>query len=161
VREDGSLDDAPLGMHGIVPASEKLAPGVIFCLRNLDAAEELSRHNRLHPFYLVYVRENGEALVRHTDPKQALDLLRGAARNRTEPDPALYRPFNEETEDGRRMEKYSDLLNDAVRSMIEEKEGRDIDSLFSAGPTTALIGEVAGLDDFELIAFIVVRGTGM
>lgn len=161
VREHGSLDDAPLGMHAIVPASEKLPPGVIFCLRNLDAAEELSRHNRLHPFYLVYVQEHGEALVRHTDPKQALDLLRGAAKNRTEPDPALYRPFNEETKDGRRMEKYSDLLNDAVRSMIEEKEGRDIDSLFSAGPTTALIGEVAGLNDFELIAFIVVRGTGM
>jgi SNF2 family DNA or RNA helicase len=157
VREHGSLDDAPLGMHAIVPASEKLPPGVIFCLRNLDAAEELSRHNRLHPFYLVYVLESGEAIVRHTDPKQVLDLLRGAAKNRDQPDPALYRPFNEETDDGRRMEKYSDLLNDAVRSMIEEKEGRDIDSLFSAGPTTALIGEVAGLDDFELIAFVVVR----
>ena len=157
VREKGTLDDAPLGMHAIVPASDTLPPGAIFCLRNLDAAEELSRHNRLHPFYLVYVRESGETIVRHTDPKQALDLLRGAAKNRTEPDPALYRPFNEETDDGRRMEKYSDLLNDAVRSMIEAKEGRDIDSLFSAGPTTALIGEVAGLDDFELIAFIVVR----
>jgi SNF2 family DNA or RNA helicase len=159
VREHGTLDDAPLGMHAIVPASDKLPPGAIFCLRNLDAAEELSRHNRLHPFYLVYVRESGDAIIRHTDPKQALDLLRGAAKNRTEPDPALYRPFNQETEDGRRMEKYSDLLNDAVRSMIEEKEGRDIDSLFSAGPTTALIGAVAGLDDFELIAFIVVRAS--
>jgi len=161
VRENGSLDDVPLGMHAIVPASATLPPGVIFCLRNLDATGELSRHNRLHPFYLVYVRENGEALVRHTNPKQALDLLRGAAKNRIEPDPALYHPFNKETEDGRRMEKYSDLLSDAVRSMIEEKEGRDIDSLFSSGPTTALIGEVAGLDDFELVAFIVVRGTGM
>jgi superfamily II DNA or RNA helicase len=157
VREHGSLDDAALGMHGIVPAGEKLPPGVIFCLRNLDAAEELQRHNRLHPFYLVYVKENGEALVRHTDPKQALDVLRAAARSRIQPDPALYQPFNRETEDGRRMEKYSDLLNAAIRSMIEEKEGRDIDSLFASGATTALIGEVAGIDDFELIAFIVVR----
>ncbi|MGI8706209.1 MAG: helicase-related protein [Sphingomicrobium sp.] len=159
VRENGSLDDAPLGMHAIVPASEKLPPGAIFCLRNLDAAEELQQHNRLHPFYLVYVRQDGEALVRHTDPKTALDMLRAAARNRTEPDPALYEPFNRETEDGRRMEAYSDLLNDAIRSMIEEKQGRDIDSLFATGPTTALIGEVAGLDDFELIAFLVVRDT--
>jgi superfamily II DNA or RNA helicase len=157
VREQGSLDDAPLGMHALVPASEMLAPGVIFCLRNLDAAEELSRHNRLHPFYLVYVREDGTTIIPHTKPKEALDVLRGAARSRTEPDPALYRPFNQQTDDGRRMEKYSELLNDAVRSMIEEKEGRDIDTLFSAGPTTALIGDVAGLDDFELIAFIVVR----
>lgn len=158
VREHGSLDDAPLGMHAIVPAAEKLPPGVIFCLRNLDAAAELQQHNRLHSFYLVYVKTDGEALVRHTDPKHALDLLRAAARGRTEPDPALYQPFNRETEDGRRMEVYSELLNDAIRSMIEEKRGRDIDSLFASGPTTALIGEVAGLDDFELIAFIIVRG---
>jgi len=159
VRENGSLDDAPLGMHAIVPANDKLPPGVIFCLRNLDAAAELQQHNRLHPFYLVYVREDGEALVRHTDPKHALDMLRAAARGRSDADPALYEPFNRETEDGRRMEKYSDLLSDAIRSMIEEKEGRDIDSLFASGPTTALIGQVAGLDDFELVAFLVVRGT--
>ena len=159
VRENGSLDDAPLGMHAIVPAGPKLPPGAIFCLRNLDAEAELKQHNRLHPFYLVYVKENGEAVVRHTDPKHALDMLRAAARNRTEPDPALYEPFNRETEDGRRMEKYSDLLSDAIRSMIEEKQGRDIDSLFASGPTTALIGEVAGLDDFELVAFLVVRDT--
>ncbi|HZF95176.1 MAG TPA: helicase-related protein [Allosphingosinicella sp.] len=160
VREHGSLDDAPLGMHAIVAAGENLPPGVIFCLRNLDAAPELARHNRLHPFYLVYVREDGRTLVRHTDPKQALDLLRGAAKSRTAPDPALYEPFNRATDDGRRMERYSDLLNDAVRSMIEEKQGRDIDSLFAAGPTTALVGEVAGLEDFELIAFVVVRAAG-
>lgn len=159
VRENGSLDDAPLGMHAIVPARPNLPPGVIFCLRNLDAEAELKQHNRLHPFYLVYVKENGEAVVRHTDPKHALDMLRAAARNRTEPDLALYEPFNRETEDGRRMEKYSDLLSDAIRSMIEEKQGRDIDSLFASGPTTALIGEVAGIDDFELIAFLVVRDT--
>lgn len=157
VRDNGSLDDAPLGMHAIVPAGPKLPPGVIFCLRNLDAEAELKQHNRLHPFYLVYVKDDGEALIRHTDPKQALDMLRAAARNRAEPDPALYQPFNEETEDGRRMEKYSDLLSDAVRSMIEVKEGRDIESLFNTGPTTALVGEVAGIDDFELIAFLVVR----
>lgn len=157
VRENGTLDNAPLGMHAIVPASDLLPPGVIFALRNLDASPELQKHNRLHPFYLVYVRNDGSAHVRHGDPKAVLDLLRGAARSRTEADPSLYEPFNSETEDGRRMERYSSLLNDAVRSMTEDKATRDVDSLFSSGPTTALVGEVAGLDDFELIAFIVVR----
>ncbi len=157
VREHGSLDNAPLGMHAIVPASHLLPPGVIFALRNFDAAPELRRHNRLHPFYLVYVRSGGEAHIRHGDPKAVLDLLRGAARSRTAPDPALYEPFNRETDDGRRMERYSALLNDAIRSMTEDKAARDVDSLFSIGPTTALVGEIAGLDDFELIAFIIVR----
>jgi superfamily II DNA or RNA helicase len=157
VRENGTLDTAPLGMHAIVPSNEQLPPGVIFCLRNLDASPELQKHNRLHPFYLVYVRNDGSAHVRHGDPKAVLDLLRAAARSRKEAEPALYEPFNRETEDGRQMERYSSLLNDAVRSMTEDKATRDVDSLFSSGPTTALVGEVAGLDDFELIAFIVVR----
>lgn len=157
VRENGTLDNAPLGMHAIVPASDQLPPGVIFALRNLDASPELRKHNRLHPFYLVYVKSDGSAHVRHGDPKAVLDLLRAAARSRAAPDPALYEPFNRETEDGRRMERYSALLNDAIRSMTEEKATRDIDSLFQVGPTTALVGEVAGLDDFELIAFVVVR----
>ena len=156
-REHGTLDDAPLGMHAVVPAAEGRPPGVIFCLRNLKAGDALSGHNRLHPFYLVYVRTDGSAHVRHTDPKRVLDLLRGAAKGRTEPDPALFEPFNRETEDGRRMEEYSDLLGDAVRSMVETKAKRDVDSLFADGPTTALVGDVAGLDDFELIAFVVVR----
>ena len=157
VRAHGSLDDAPLGMHAVVPAGEGRPPGVIFCLRNLQAGDALSGHNRLHPHYLVYVRTDGTAHVRHTDPKRVLDLLRGVAKGLIEPDPDLIAPFNAETEDGRRMEAYSDLLGAAVRSMVETKAGRDVDSLFGDGPTTALVGDVAGLDDFELIAFVVVR----
>ena len=130
---------------------------MIFCLRNLQAGDALSGHNRLHPHYLVYVRTDGTAHVRHTDPKRVLDLLRGVAKGLIEPDPDLIAPFNAETEDGRRMEAYSDLLGAAVRSMVETKAGRDVDSLFGDGPTTALVGDVAGLDDFELIAFVVVR----
>ena len=156
-RAHGSLDDAPLGMHAVVPAAEGRPPGVMFCLHNLKADNALAGHNRLHPHYLVYVRTDGTAHVRHTDPKRMLDLLRSAAKGRTESDPDLFGPFNVETEDGRRMEAYSALLGDAVRSMVETKAGRDVDSLFADGPTTALVGDVAGLDDFELIAFVVVR----
>ena len=61
--------------------------------------------------------------------------------------------FNEETYDGKQMERYSSLLQDAIRSIIEVKEERDVMSLFSAGETTALMGDVQGLDDFELICF--------
>ena len=56
------------------------------------------------------------------------------------------------------MRVYSDLLDQAIRSMIDVKEERDIDSLFSGGKTTALVDTISGLDDFELIAFIVIQG---
>ena len=54
---------------------------------------------------------------------------------------------------------YSQLLNQAIQSMILVKEEKDIESLFSGGKTTALVDTIAGLDDFELLAFLVVQGS--
>ena len=67
------------------------------------------------------------------------------------------RNINEETDDGRNMQEVSELLNDAINSIIDVKEESDIDSLFSAGGTSALMSEINGLDDFELICFLVVK----
>jgi len=68
--------------------------------------------------------------------------------------------FNGETLDGRQMQVYSDLLGQTIRAMIDVKEEKDLDSLFTGGKTTALVNAVAGLDDFELIAFLVVQEAG-
>ena len=76
---------------------------------------------------------------------------------KTEPIPELYRQFNKETRDGRNMSLFSKLLGDAISSIIKVKEESDIDSLFSAGGTSALMSEVSGLDDFELICFLVIK----
>ena len=65
--------------------------------------------------------------------------------------------FNEETDDGRNMKEVSQLLSDAINSIIDVKEESDIDSLFSAGGTSALMNSVSGLDNFELICFLVVK----
>ena len=47
--------------------------------------------------------------------------------------------------------------SDAINSIMDTKEESDIDSLFRAGGTTALLSEVKGIDDFELVAFVVVK----
>jgi hypothetical protein len=57
------------------------------------------------------------------------------------------------------MRVYSDLLDRAIRSIVEVKQQRDIDSLFQGGQTTALVDTIAGLDDFELISFLVIQGS--
>ena len=44
-----------------------------------------------------------------------------------------------------------------IHSIIEVKEESDIMSLFSAGETTALRNKISGLDDFELICFLVIK----
>lgn len=160
VKEHGELENVPFGMHAIVPAQPELGlqPGVIFALRNIHDSVNANQQNRLHPFYLVYIGDDGEIVADHTEVKRLLDLIRTSCKGHIEPIRDVCRIFNERTDDGRQMGRYSDLLSSAIRSMIEVKEEKDIDSLFSGGRTTALTHTIKALDDFELIAFLVIEG---
>lgn len=159
VKAHGDLASLPNGMHAVVPAAPErgLVPGVIFALRNRNEGVNINRQNRLHPYYLVYVAQDGSIVVNHTDAKRLLDLARVACKDRSDPIPEAYHPFNRATQDGRRMDAYSALLQKGIQSMIALKEEKDIDSLFSGGTTTALSNTINGLGDFELIAFLVVH----
>lgn len=158
IKEYGDLSSVPKGLHAVVPAdrSKGLVPGAIFALRNVNADEKINRGNRLHPHYLVYLDDGGHVIADHTEAKRLLDLIRSGCRPYDEPVSEVVRIFNDATLEGSEMGKYSELLTDAINSMIDVTEERDIDSLFSGGHTTALSQSIAGLDDFELSAFIVV-----
>lgn len=162
IKANGDLDRAPNGMHAVVPARPGLGlqPGVIFALKNIHDSVNLNQQNRLHPYYLVYVNDDGEVLIDHTEVKRLLDLVRSCCKGQDTPITSLCRIFNEATGDGRDMGKYSELLSAAIRSMIEINEEKDLDSLFSGGKTSALVHTIAGLDDFELIAFLVIEASG-
>ena len=162
VREHGEPDSVPFGMHAVVPVQPDLGlqPGVIFALKNIHDSVNVNQQNRLHPFYLLYIGDDGQIVADHTEVKRLLDLIRTSCKGRAKPLPDICRIFNERTEDGRKMGRYSDLLSSAIRSMIEVKEEKDIDSLFSGGRTTALTHTIEGLDDFELVAFLVIEGGG-
>lgn len=54
------------------------------------------------------------------------------------------------------MDKFNKLFEKAIDSIIGVKTGKDIDSKFTASGTTALTGDIKGLDDFELIYFIAI-----
>ena len=158
LKEYGDLAATPKGLHAVVPAdpAKGLEPGVIFALRNINADENINRGNRLHPHYLVYLGDDGAVIADHTEAKHLLDLLRGGCRPYDQPVADVVRAFNEATGEGADMGRYSQLLTDAIHSMIDVTEERDIESLFTGGRTTALTQTIAGLDDFELIAFIAV-----
>ena len=162
VKANGELSNVPSGMHAVVPAKPEmgLRPGVIFTLRNRNPSVNVSQHNRLHPYYLVYINREGEVIHDHTEVKRLLDLVRSCCKGQAQPIPDACRLFNKETADGRKMQVYSDLLGKTIRSMIEVKEEKDLDSLFSGGKTTALVNTIAGLDDFELITFLVIQEAG-
>lgn len=159
VKNNGDMDKKPKGMHAVVPATEELPEGVVFVLKNINNSVNIDNRNRIHPFYMVYIGIDGEVICDYLNPKEMLDDIRLLCRGKKEPIEDLYRRFNEETDDGRNMTEMSELLSEAINSVIDSKEESDIDSLFTAGGTSALMSAVSGLDDFELICFLVVKET--
>ena len=160
MKDNPDIEHTPWGMSAVVPANEQAKPGVIYILKNRNNAVNIGRQNLLHPFYMVYLSDEGETLINHLSPKRLLDIMRMSCKGKTEPILELCHAFNRETADGKRMQHYSDLLGKAVASIVEQKEQSDIDSLFSFGATTALVNDVKGLDDFELICFLVIKEGG-
>lgn len=153
-RQNPQIDSLPHGLHAVVSGG---APGVIFVLRNVNQGVNVRGRNQLHPFYLVYVRDDGTVERGHLDPKGVLDEMRLLCRGKAEPDRGLCAAFNRETRDGRDMGATSALLGDAIASIVEAKGESDVDSFFSDGTSSFLEDDIEGLDDFELICFLVVR----
>ena len=151
------LETCPGGISAVAAATPDAPAGVVFILKNVHNEVNIDNRNRLHPYYLVYLTEDGVTVHDHLSPKDTLDAMRQLCRGKDKPIEELYRAFNQETEDGRNMAVYSSLLEDAVLSILDAKEDSDLDSLFRAGGTSALLSQVSGLDDFQLVCFLVVR----
>ncbi len=160
VKANGDLAALPNGMHTVIPAKpdQGLPAGAIFTLRNRNDGVNVNQHNRLHPYYLVYVDVDGNVVANYTEVKPLLDLVRANCKVQSHPLLEVCKQFNKDTADGRKMGIYSELLSSAIKSMIDVNEEKDLDSLFTSGKTTALVNAIAGIDEFELVAFIVVQG---
>ena len=157
IKENPDLEKAPLGIHAVAPATEDCPPGVIYILKNRSDSVNINNRNRLHPFYMVYIDNDGEVICDHVSPKAMLDKMRLICRSKIEPIYELCRVFNKETRDGRNMTEFSQLLGEAISSIVNVKEQSDIDSFLGGEQISFVSSEIRGLDDFELICFLVVR----
>lgn len=156
-KTHGELDKIPFGMHAVAASENDTPPGVIYVLKNRSNSVNVDSQNRLHPFYMVYISEEGEIICDHLSPKEMLDKMRYICKGSSKPNVELCKIFNGETNDGKNMGKYSKLLGDAINSIIDVKEESDIDSFLSGGNISFLSNDIKGLDDFELICFLVVK----
>ncbi len=157
VKANPNLDKTPFGLHAVAASNDECPPGVVFVLKNRSNSINIDHQNRLHPFYMVYIADDGEVVCDHLSPKAMLDKLRYLCKGKATPIPELYRRFNKETKDGRNMQATSALLGDAIASIIETKEESEIVTFLGGGQMSFLSNEIKGLDDFELICFLVVK----
>ena len=157
IKNHPDIEKAPFGLNAVVPANDDAPAGVIFVLKNRSDSMNIDNQNSLHPFYMVYISGEGELICDHLSPKQMLNKMRMLCKGKTEPIPEAYKGFNKETRDGKDMSKFSHLLGEAIASIIVVKGKSDIDSFLGGGQVSFLTNDIKGLDDFELICFLVVR----
>jgi len=162
MKDNGEkLEKAPSGMYAVADSAkmDEVTPGVIFTLKQVSFSDEKSaKVNALHPFYMVYITDEGEIFFTYTQAKYVLDIFKKLAKGSDEPLQELVEQFNEDTNDAREMDTYSDLLIKAVMSIIGKKQEDGMESLFSLGETgISADSELAGLDDFELVSFLVIK----
>lgn len=157
MKEHPDIEHAPFGLHSVTASAPDMPAGVIFVLKNRSGSVNIDNQNRLHPFYMVYISKEGDIVCDHLSPKQMLDKMRYLCKGKTQPVPELYRAFNKETHDGRKMDGFSRLLGDAISSIIQVKDESDISSFLGGEQISFLENSIKGLDDFELICFLVVR----
>lgn len=159
IKEHGEPHNVTNGLYSVVRHDDEagIPKGVIYVLKNRNPDINIGKKNRLHPYYLVYIADDGTVVHNHMEVKKILDVIRKTSKHQKAPITDLCRAFNKETKDGYKMDKYSRLLDSTIESIIDVKETNDLDSLFNLGSDVLFGGTIGGLDDFELITFIVVK----
>lgn len=157
MKTHGNPESKPKGLHAVVPATKDYPEGVIFVLRNVNHRVNINNQNRIHPFYMVYIGMDGEVICDYLSPKKLLDIMRLLCRGKDAPLPTLYTAFNQATDDGRNMGELSELLSASIHSIINTKDESDLDAFLKGRQMSFISGAISGLNDFELICFLVVK----
>jgi len=85
VKRHPELERTPMGLHAVAPASADCPPGVIYVLKNRAQSINIDNKNRLHPFYMAYVSNEGEVVCDYLQPKKMLDIMRFVCRGQDKP----------------------------------------------------------------------------
>ena len=157
--DPGVLDSAPLGVHAITTTGDdEIPPGVIFCLRAEDTAAKAQSQPGypLAPLYLVHMGQDGSVLLPFTQAKAILDRLKRLCVGKEVPDTSACHRFDAVTRHGKDMRGVQRQLAAAVSAIVGAHQERAVASLFSPGGTHTVSGEFAGINDFEVVAFLVI-----
>ena len=157
IKTYGELKNIPTGLHAVTPSTSELSPGVIFILKNINSNVNIDKQNRLHPYYLVYLKQDGSIVYNHIEAKKTLDAFRLLCKGVQKPIVELCTALAKETKDYKKMDNYSDLLKKAIAGILQTEEEKEILSLFRPGGTTALKDKIKGIEDFQLVTFLIVR----
>jgi len=152
------LEKAPTGYYAAVsPANEETKPGVIFCLRDIHRKVQKDANYALAPYYIVYVAEDGAVLFNHLQSKKSLDIFKKLCANSAELDQSAINALAASTKDGKDMGDYQFMLEAAITSIVGKTEEKGVESLFSRGGTVLTQDHFKGIEDFEVVSFLIIK----
>jgi len=158
------LEMSPSGFFATVQRSDtEFLAGTIFCLKDIHGKVEFDPNYALAPYYLIYVKEGGEIVLNHLQSKKSLDIFKKLCALNKELDQKSIEALNTQTRNGKDMSAYQQMLEIAIQSIIGKTEEKGVESLFSRGGTVLTQGQFSGVDDFEVVSYLIIRelrGTG-
>jgi len=157
----GELEKSPTGLYAATtldPAlqQDEIGPGVIFCLKNIGKPVAEEEGYALAPYYLTYLTNDGEVKYTFTQSKKILDVMKKQGLGKQHPDTDAVARMNKVTRNGKDMSHYRSLLETAVSSIIGKSEEKGVESLFSRGGTNLTKDSFQGMEDFEVISYMIV-----
>ena len=157
-----SLESAPTGLFAVTTqdasfSNQEIEPGVIFCLKNIAGKASHDASYALAPYYLLYISDTGAVKYPFTQAKKILDILKKQSLSWQHPNPKAIELFQNETAQGKDMSHYRHLLEVAINSIIGKTEEKGVESLFSRGGTVLTKDSFKGIEDFEVISYLLIK----
>ena len=158
-----ALEAMPRGVYAVAPSDAEAQPGVIFVLRQRNAADAGPRQrpaSPVHPFYLCYIQDDGSIRFGCGNARQTLAVFEAAAVGETAPITELCDRFDRETQQGQDMSLYYKLLNDVIAHIRQTHNSAQIEGLRSGGRGFMLSSDAEtprSPTDFELLTWLVIK----
>jgi hypothetical protein len=131
---------------------------IIFTLKQIKSSEVKStEQNALHPYYIVYIKDNWEIQFSYLQAKKTLDIFKKLCTWNKEVFYDLVDLFDEETRGWKNMKDYSTKLEEVISDIVWNKKEKEIESIFTLWESSLATNKLVGLDDFELISFLIIE----
>ena len=161
-KYDSEVENTPLGIYSIVKNNNKslddeIKPGVIYCLKKTDSYKNESDKNPIYPYYMAYVKEDGEIIYNYSNVKKILDIYKALCMGNNKVINDLVEEFNEETKNQKKMDKYKDLLTDVTDDILGKIEEQDTLNIFSLGDLSGMLDNNTNQEEFEIVSYLVIK----
>ena len=161
-KYDSEVENTPLGIYSIVKNNNKslddeIKPGVIYCLKKTDSYKNESDKNPIYPYYMAYVKEDGEIIYNYSNVKKILDIYKSLCIGNNKVLNDLVEEFNEETKNQKKMDKYKDLLTDVTDDILGKIEEQDTLNIFSLGDLSGMLNDNTNQQEFEIVSYLVIK----